>query len=146
MEKVTKSLSVETARERRTWYVVDAEGQVLGRLASRVAAVLRGKHSRMFTPHVDCGDFVVVVNAGKVKLTGRKAEGKLYHRHTGFPGGVKVESAGNLRTRRPELLIHRAVVGMLPRNRLGRRLATKLKVYAGPDHPHTAQKPAPLPI
>jgi large subunit ribosomal protein L13 len=146
MEKITRSLSTEAARERREWYIVDADGQALGRLASRVASVLRGKNNRQFTPHVDCGGFVVVVNAAKVKLTGNKAQGKIYQRHTGFPGGVREETAGSLRARRPEELIHQAVVGMLPHNRLGRQLATKLKVYAGPEHPHAAQRPAPLPV
>ena len=145
MEKVTKSLSVETARAAREWYVVDAEGQALGRLACRVALALRGKHNPAFTPHVDCGGFVVVVNAGKVRLTGSKAVGKVYYRHTGYPGGVRTETAGKLLARRPEEMIRQAVMGMLPQNRLSRRLIQKLKVYVGPEHPHTAQKPQPLP-
>jgi len=144
MQKVTKSLSVEAAREGRTWYVVDADGQSLGRLATRIAAALRGKNNPAFTPHVDCGDFVVVVNASKVRLTGSKATGKVYYRHSGFPGGVRSRTAGDILARNPEQLIRTAVQGMLPPNRLSRRLITKLKVYAGAEHPHTAQKPVPL--
>ncbi|RMD81659.1 MAG: 50S ribosomal protein L13 [Candidatus Dadabacteria bacterium] len=144
MQKVTKSLSVEEARSARKWYVVDAAGKPLGRLASRVAAILRGKHNPAFTPHVDCGDFVVVINADKVVLTGKKVQDKIYYRHTGYPGGIRQETAGQLLARRPEELVRRAVVGMLPRNRLGRKLARKLKVYAGPEHPHVAQRPEPL--
>ncbi len=144
MQKVTKSLSKEAATAARSWKIVDAEGQSLGRLAARVASALRGKNNPAFTPHVDCGDFVVVVNAEKVRLTGNKANGKIYFRHSGFPGGINEESAGALLVRRPEEVIRRAVTGMLPHNRLGRQLATKLKVYAGAEHPHTAQNPAPL--
>jgi len=144
MQRVTKSLSVEAARKGRTWYVVDADGQSLGRIATRIAAALRGKNNPAFTPHVDCGDFVVVVNASKVKLTGSKATGKLYHRHSGFPGGIRTRTAGDFLERNPEQLVRTAVQGMLPTNRLSRRLITKLKVYAGPEHPHTAQKPVPL--
>lgn len=144
MERITKSLSVEAARAGRKWYVVDAAGQPLGRLATRIAAALRGKNNPAFTPHVDCGDFVVVVNAAKVKLTGAKATGKLYHRHSGFPGGIRTRTAGDFLARHPEELVRTAVRGMLPTNRLSRRLIGKLKVYAGPEHPHTAQKPAPL--
>jgi large subunit ribosomal protein L13 len=144
MQRVTKSLSVEAAREGRTWYVVDADGQSLGRLATRIASALRGKNNPAFTPHVDCGDFVVVVNASKVKLTGSKATGKLYHRHSGFPGGIRSRTAGDVLARNPEDLVRMAVQGMLPTNRLSRRLILKLKVYAGPEHPHTAQKPLPL--
>ena len=144
MQKVTKSLSVEAARAARDWYVVDASGQALGRLATRVALTLRGKHNPAFTPHVDCGGFVVVVNAAKVRLTGKKAGGKVYYRHTGYPGGVRSETAGKLLARRPEEMIRKAVMGMLPPNRLSRQLIQKLKVYAGPEHPHVAQKPQPL--
>ena len=144
MEKVTKSLSTEAARAARDWYVVDATDQALGRLASRVALRLRGKHNPAFTPHVDCGSFVIVVNASKVRLTGNKAGGKVYYRHTGYPGGVRTETAGKLLARRPEEMIRTAVMGMLPQNRLRRRLINKLKVYAGPEHPHVAQKPQPL--
>jgi large subunit ribosomal protein L13 len=144
MEKVTKSLSVEGARGARSWYVVDATDQALGRLASRVASALRGKRNPAFTPHVDCGDFVIVVNAAKVRLTGAKQANKVYHRHTGYPGGVRSRTAGEVLARRPEDLIRTAVQGMLPTNRLSRRLITKLKVYAGPEHPHVAQRPKPL--
>jgi len=144
MQKVTKSLTVEAARLARKWYLVDAEGQTLGRLATRIAAALRGKNNPAFTPHVDCGDFVVVVNAERIHLTGNKLAGKIYYRHSGFPGGINEESAGELLARRPEEVLRRAVVGMLPHNRLGRQLATKLKIYAGPEHPHTAQLPTAL--
>jgi large subunit ribosomal protein L13 len=141
----TRSLSTETARAARRWYVADAEGRVLGRLASRVASVLRGKTNPAFSPHLDAGDFVVVVNAAKIRLTGQKLARKEYIRHTGYPGGVRRASAGEVLSRHPTRLVREAVLGMLPKNRLGRRLATKLKVYAGPDHPHRAQKPVPLP-
>jgi large subunit ribosomal protein L13 len=144
IQKVTKSLSVEDARLQRKWFLVDAEGQTLGRLAARIAAALRGKNNPAFTPHVDCGDFVVVINAERVRLTGNKLAGKMYYRHSGFPGGVNEETAGALLARRPEEVIRRAVVGMLPHNRLGRQLATKLKIYAGTEHPHTAQQPSAL--
>jgi len=144
IQKVTKSLSVEDARLQRKWFLVDAEGQTLGRLAARIAAALRGKNNPAFTPHVDCGDFVVVINAERVRLTGNKLAGKMYYRHSGFPGGVNEETAGALLARRPEEVIRRAVVGMLPHNRLGRQLATKLKIYAGAEHPHTAQQPGAL--
>jgi large subunit ribosomal protein L13 len=126
------------------WYVVDASGAVLGRLASAVAARLRGKHNPLFTPHVDTGDFIVVINADKIRLTGRKWVQKLYHRHTGYIGGLKTASAKELLEKRPEELIRRAVKGMLPKNKLGSRLFTKLKVYAGGDHPHHAQQPESL--
>jgi large subunit ribosomal protein L13 len=126
------------------WYVVDASGAVLGRLASAVAARLRGKHNPLFTPHADTGDFVVVINADKIKLTGKKWVQKLYHRHTGYIGGLKTTSARELLEKRPEELVRRAVKGMLPKNKLGSRLFTKLKVYAGGDHPHQAQRPESL--
>jgi len=128
----------------RAWWVIDAEGKPLGRLASAIATVLRGKNKPTFTPHVDTGDFVIVVNAKKVLLTGRKLEQKLYVRHSGEPGGFREEAYGKLLERKPELPITKAVKGMLPKNILGRELLTKLKVYAGPDHPHAAQKPQPL--
>jgi large subunit ribosomal protein L13 len=145
MTRTTRSLSTEAARAARRWYIADAEGKVLGRLASRVASVLRGKTTPAFSPHLDAGDFVVVVNAAKIRLTGQKLAKKEYIRHTGWPGGVRRVRAEEVLTRHPTRLIREAVVGMLPHNRLGRRLATKLKVYAGPDHPHQAQKPVPLP-
>jgi len=125
----------------RRWLVVDASNQVLGRLASEVAALLRGKHKPAFTPHMDTGDFVVVVNAERVHLTGRKMEQKKYYRHSGKPGTLHVESVRELLEKRPEKVIRAAVWGMLPKNRLGRRLLRKLKVYGGPEHPHQAQQP-----
>jgi large subunit ribosomal protein L13 len=128
----------------REWFVVDAEGKTLGRLATRIADTLRGKHKPEYTPHVDTGDFVVVVNAEKVRVTGDKRAAKLYHRHSGYPGGLRSRTLGEMLERRPEEVIRLAVRGMLPRNRLGRRQLTKLKVYAGPDHPHAAQQPKPL--
>lgn len=126
------------------WYVVDAEGQRLGRLSTRIASILRGKHKAMFTPHADTGDFVIVVNAEKVELTGKKEDQKMYYRVSGRPGGLKSQTARELRDRRPERMIELAVKGMLPKNALGRRQLKKLKVYAGPEHPHQAQQPEPL--
>mgnify|MGYP000045608808 CR=1 FL=1 len=140
----TFSAKPEEAKSQRKWWVVDAQGQPLGRLASRIAIVLRGKNKPTFTPHVDTGDFVVVVNAEKVSLSGRKLEQKMYVRHSGEPGGFREEAYGKVLERKPELPITKAVKGMLPKNTLGRELLTKLKVYAGPDHPHAAQKPEPL--
>ncbi|WP_448570379.1 50S ribosomal protein L13 [Trichothermofontia sp.] len=128
----------------QTWYVVDAENQRLGRLASEVAKVLRGKNKPEYTPHMDTGDFVIIVNAEKIAVTGRKRTQKLYRRHSGRPGGMKVEPFAKLQARLPERIVEQAVRGMLPKNSLGRKLFTKLKVYAGPDHPHQAQKPEPL--
>jgi len=128
----------------RKWFVIDAEGQVLGRLASNIANVLRGKHKPIFTPHVDTGDFVVVINAEKVKLTGRKETGKLYHHHTGWVGGLVTQTAAEIREKAPEDLVKKAVKGMVPSGPLGRQVLTKLKVYAGGEHPHSAQKPESL--
>jgi large subunit ribosomal protein L13 len=128
------------------WYVVDASGAILGRLASAVAARLRGKHNPLFTPHVDTGDFVIVINADKIRLTGKKWVQKLYQRHSGYIGGLKTASAKELMEKRPEELIRRAVKGMLPKNKLGSRLYTKLKVYKGGEHPHQAQQPEPLKV
>ncbi|MGB3137435.1 MAG: 50S ribosomal protein L13 [Nodosilinea sp.] len=125
----------------KQWHVIDAEGQRLGRLATEIAVILRGKNKPTFTPHMDTGDFVIVVNAEKVVVTGRKASTKLYRRHSGRPGGMKVETFEKLQARIPERIIEQAVKGMLPKNSLGRRQFTKLKVYAGPDHPHQAQGP-----
>lgn len=125
----------------RKWIVVDAADQPLGRLATEVATLLRGKHKPEYTPHVDTGDFVIVINASKVHLTGKKAEKKMYYRHSGYPGGIKSVSAGELREKRPERMIELAVKGMLPKNSLGRQQFKKLKVYAGSEHPHEAQKP-----
>ena len=141
----TRSPSTEDARAARRWFVADAQDQVLGRLASRIASVLRGKTRASFAPHVDAGDFVVVVNAAKIRLTGAKLSQKLYIRHSGYPGGVRRARADEVLQKNPTRVVREAVVGMLPKNRLGRRLATKLKVYAGPEHPHVAQKPSPLP-
>jgi large subunit ribosomal protein L13 len=129
------------------WHVVDAQNQVLGRLATRVASVLRGKHKPTYTPNADIGDFVIVVNADKVKLTGNKVTDKSYYRHSGYIGGLKETTAGKvLASKHPERIIEWAVRGMLPKSRLGDRLFTKLKVYAGPDHPHEAQQPRPLAV
>lgn len=130
----------------RNWYVVDAADQRLGRLASEVARVLRGKNKPSYTPSIDAGDFVIVINAEKIAVTGRKRSQKLYRRHSGRPGGMKVETFEKLQARIPERIIEQAVKGMLPKNALGRQLFTKLKVYAGSDHPHQAQKPQPLEI
>jgi large subunit ribosomal protein L13 len=138
---------VATAADRqRDWYVVDAEGQTLGRLATRIADALRGKRKPEYTPHVDTGDFVVVVNAEKIHVTGKKLEQKRYWRHSGYPGGIKSRTLAEMLERRPEEVIRKAVKGMLPRNRLARKQLTKLKVYAGPDHPHAAQKPKEMEI
>jgi len=129
----------------RNWYVVDASEFELGRLATRLAMVLRGKHKPTFTPHVDTGDFVVVLNASKVKLSGRKLDTKEYHSYSGYPGGLRSATAKDVRVDDPDRMIREAVKGMLPKNRLSRRLITKLKVYGGEEHPHTAQKPQPFP-
>ncbi len=128
----------------KRWYVVDAEGKTLGRLASRIAAILRGKHKPTYTPFLDTGDYVIVINADKVVVTGDKAEGKLYYRHSGYPGGLKTTTFRRMMQTRPERVIEIAVRGMLPHNRLGRAMAKKLKVYAGPVHPHEAQQPERL--
>ncbi|MFO0678985.1 MAG: 50S ribosomal protein L13 [Polyangiaceae bacterium] len=133
-----------TAQANRAWFVVDATGKPLGRLASEIAKVLRGKHKPTYTPHEDAGDFVVVVNADKVALTGAKLDKKFYYRHSGIPGGFRAESYRDLMERKPTFAVEKAVKGMLPKNVLGREMFTKLKVYATPDHPHTAQRPAAL--
>jgi large subunit ribosomal protein L13 len=125
----------------RTWHVIDAEDVVLGRLASNVATLLRGKHKPTFAPHVDTGDFVIIVNADKVVLTGNKREQSFAYRHSGYPGGLRKRSFGELLDSRPERLLEKVVKGMLPKNKLGRAQGKKLKVYAGPDHPHAAQQP-----
>ena len=132
-----------TDRE-RNWLVVDAEGQTLGRLATQIADALRGKRKPAYTPHVDTGDFVVVINAEKITVTGQKRQEKMYYRHSGYPGGLKSRTLNDMLERRPEEVIRLAVKGMLPRNRLGRKQLTKLKVYAGPEHPHAAQQPQPF--
>ena len=130
----------------RRWYVVDASGKTLGRLSTEIARVLTGKNKPQYAPHIDTGDFVVVVNAEKAVLTGRKEAQKVYYRHSGRPGALKMETAAELRERRPTLLIERAVRGMLPKNKIGRRQLKKLKVYAGPEHPHEAQRPEALEV
>ena len=128
------------------WYLVNAEGKILGRLATELAKILRGKNKPAFTPHVDTGDFVIVVNTGKVVLTGKKMKDKIYYHHTGYPGGIKEISAEKLLAKKPTEMLRIAVKGMLPKNSLGRQMLQKLKIYAGPDHPHEAQKPVPLEI
>jgi large subunit ribosomal protein L13 len=130
----------------RAWYVVDAEGMVLGRLATEVASILRGKRKPIFAPHLDTGDHVIVVNADKVVLTAGKAERKNLYRHSGYPGGLKTETYAQLLARKPEEALRRTVKGMLPKNRLGRQMLRKLKVYAGPHHPHAAQQPQTLDV
>jgi large subunit ribosomal protein L13 len=138
-------VATPTDRE-RSWVLVDASGQTLGRLATQIADVLRGKRKPQYTPHIDTGDFVVVINAEKIRVTGNKLADKRYYRHSGYPGGIKSRTLAEQLERRPEEVIRTAVKGMLPRNRLARRQITKLKVYAGPEHPHAAQKPEPLEI
>ncbi|MBW1877918.1 MAG: 50S ribosomal protein L13 [Deltaproteobacteria bacterium] len=140
-----RTYSAKPGEVERHWYVVDASEHRLGRLAARIAIVLRGKHKPQFTPHVDTGDYVIVLNAKKVNLTGRKLDQKLYHRYSGYPGGLRSIDARTVRETDPERMIKQAVKGMLPKNRLSRQVIRKLKVYAGPEHPHTAQKPEPLP-
>jgi len=140
------TVSAKKEEVQRKWYVVDADNVVLGRLASKVASVLKGKHKPIYTPHVDTGDFVIVVNAAKVQLTGRKRDEKTYYHHTGYPGGLKSITADKLLEKKPEDVINIAVKGMLPKNPLGRSMFTKLKVYAGSEHPHAAQKPEVLEI
>jgi len=136
----------QEALSQRRWYVIDGQGKILGRMATEIARVLRGKHKPTFTPNQDAGDFVIVINARGVKLTGAKLQDKVYYRHTEYPGGIRERSAAELLQIKPEELVRLAVRGMLPKNRLSRKLVTKLKVYAGPEHPHSAQKPEPLTI
>jgi large subunit ribosomal protein L13 len=130
----------------RQWYVIDARGKILGRMATEIAKVLRGKHKPIFTPNQDAGDFVIVVNARELKLTGAKLDQKIYYRHSEYPGGIRQRTAAQMLEEKPEELVKLAVKGMLPKNRLSRKLVTKLKVYAGSEHPHDAQKPQPLAI
>lgn len=139
---MTKFIKSEDADKK--WYLVDAKDQVLGRLASEVAKIIRGKNKPTFTPNMDTGDFVVVINADKVKLTGKRPELKQYIRHSGYPGGQKITSVREVKQSKPEFLVENAVKGMLPKNRLGRKLIKKLKVYTGESHPHSAQKPEPI--
>ncbi|MDP0588479.1 MAG: 50S ribosomal protein L13 [Candidatus Endonucleobacter bathymodioli] len=141
-----KTFNAKPETVKRDWYVVDAESRTLGRMASQIASRLRGKHKPEYTPHVDTGDYIVVVNAEKVCVTGRKASDKMYHHHTGFPGGLRSVNFKTLIDHKPEMLIELAVKGMLPRNSLGRSMFAKLKVYAGSEHPHAAQQPQKLEI
>jgi large subunit ribosomal protein L13 len=141
-----KTYTAKPGEIERRWYVVDAEGQNLGRLATRIADTLRGKNKPQFTPHVDTGDFVVVVNAEKVAVTGKKLDEKIYYRHSGYPGGLKQRTLREQLERRPTEVLRTAVKGMLPKNKLAARQLTKLKIYAGPEHPHTAQAPQPLEV
>jgi large subunit ribosomal protein L13 len=151
---MTPSISTPSARtyvakpteRERNWVVVDANGKTLGRLATQIADVLRGKRKPEYTPHIDTGDFVVVINAEKVAVTGNKRKDKRYYRHSGYPGGLRSRTFEEMQARRPEEIIRLAVKGMMPRNRLARKQITKLKIYAGPEHPHTAQNPQPLEI
>jgi large subunit ribosomal protein L13 len=141
-----KTVSIRAQDVQHSWLVIDAEGQTLGRLATEVARRLRGKHKPEYTPHVDTGDYVVVVNAEKIRVTGNKTKGKMYYSHSGYPGGLKSISFEHLREKHPEQIIEKAVKGMLPRNPLGRAMFRKLKVYAGGEHPHSAQQPELLEI
>lgn len=141
MKKETKTIPRRTLLDVRRWHVVDATDKTVGRLASVIAGLLRGKHNPAFSPHLDCGDFVVVVNARNIRFTGKKLQEKIYYRHTEYPGGIRQESALQMLESHPEKILRLAVEGMLPKNRLGHQLATKLKIYAGPDHPHRAQQP-----
>jgi len=141
---VRKTYSAKPEEIERNWYVVDAEGKTLGRLATEIAKILRGKHKPIYTPHVDTGDFVIVINADKVRVTGKRLDQKIYYRHSGYIGGLKAVPLRRMLETHPERVIEHAVKGMLPKNRLGRKMYKKLKVYASPDHPHQAQKPQPL--
>lgn len=141
-QKLTYSFKSDEVEKK--WFIVDANGQTLGRIASRVAHVLRGKHKPVFTPNADCGDFVIVLNAGKVKITGKRNDLKTYFHYTGYPGGATVESFKELMKTNPERVVTHAIKGMIPHNRLGARVIKKLKVYRGADHPHAAQKPEPM--
>ncbi|MGI9282125.1 MAG: 50S ribosomal protein L13 [Endozoicomonas sp.] len=141
-----KTFSAKPETVKRDWFVVDAEGKTLGRLATEIASRLRGKHKPEYTPHIDTGDYIVVVNAEKVHVTGRKASNKMYYRHTGFPGGLRSASFEKLIAHKPEMVIEKAVKGMLPKGPLGRDMYRKLKVYAGTEHPHTSQQPQKLDI
>ena len=138
-----KTYTARPADIERRWLVVDADGRTLGRLATQVATVLKGKHKPIYTPHMDTGDHVVVINASKIRLTGRKEQNKLYRSYSGYPGGLKEISAGKLRAKRPERMVKEAILGMLPKNKLGNRMASRLRVYRGPQHPHAGQGPRP---
>jgi len=141
-----KTFSAKSETVKRDWYVVDASGKILGRLASEIARRLRGKHKPEYTPHVDTGDYIVVINADQIHVTGNKVQKKTYYHHTGYPGGIKAITFGKLRDKAPERIIEKAVKGMLPKNPLGRAMYSKLKVYAGSEHPHAAQQPLELNI
>ena len=141
-----KSYMARPQEVERKWHLIDAEDKTLGRLASEIARILRGKNKPQYTPHVDTGDFVVVVNADRVKVSGRKAEQKLYRRHTGYPGGLRETSYEQMMDRKPTEILHKAVWGMIPKTRLGRQQFKKLKIYAGPEHPHEAQRPEPYEV
>ena len=141
-----KTVSANKENATHSWYVVDATDKTLGRLSTEIANRLRGKHKAEYTPHVDTGDYIVVVNAEKVRVTGKKVDDKMYHHHTGYPGGIKSISFGQLMEKSPESAIQKAVKGMMPRNKLSSAMLTKLKVYAGNEHPHAAQQPTPLDI
>ena len=142
--KIMKSFIAKPHEVERKWYVVDAEGKTLGRVASQVATVLRGKNKPTFTPHVDCGDYVIVINAEKVEVTGKKRKEKVYKHHTGYPGGLRETTFDKLIAKKPEEIIRHAVKGMMPKGKLGRQMYKKLKVYGGPEHDHAAQKPEKL--
>ena len=139
-----KTYSAKAEEVERNWYVVDAEGRTLGRLATEVARILRGKHKPIYTPHVDTGDFVIIVNADKIRVTGKRLDQKMYYRHSGYMGGLKEISLRTMLDKHPERVLQLAVKGMMPKNPLGRKMYRKLKVYAAPDHPHAAQNPQPL--
>jgi large subunit ribosomal protein L13 len=142
--KLQRTFSPKPSDIERSWFVIDADNVPLGRLASEIAQILRGKNKPTYAPHMDGGDFIIVVNADKVHVSGNKETDKIYYRHSGYPGGLRAETLSQVRKNHPERLIEGAVRGMLPKNRLGRQIIKKLKVYAGPDHPHAAQKPEPL--
>jgi len=141
---VRKTYSAKPSEIEHNWFVVDAEGKTLGRLATEIAKILRGKHKPIYTPHIDTGDFVIVINADKVRVTGKRLDQKFYHRHSGYIGGLKSVSLRRMLETHPERVIEHAVKGMLPKNRLGNQMYKKLKVYASPEHPHAAQQPKPL--
>jgi large subunit ribosomal protein L13 len=146
MQKTQKTWNAKPGEVQQRWFLVDAEGRTLGRLATQIADTLRGKTKPQYTPHVDTGDFVVVVNAEKIQVTGKKLDDKIYYRHSGYPGGLKQRTLREQLDRRPTEVLRAAVKGMLPRNKLARRQILKLKIYAGPEHPHEAQRPEPLPL
>ena len=139
-----KTFTIKGDYTDRKWFVVDAEGQILGRMSSRIASILRGKHKPVFSPHIDVGDYVIIVNAEKVRVTGRKEEQKMYYSHSGYTGNLKTTSYKRMQARKPDFILYNSIRKMLPKNSLGRKLIKKLKIYAGPDHPHEAQQPENL--